>query len=161
MKPCPFRIEGLGPEVPVCTAASGAPVLAGGGCLCDSCQIPEEFARIGKPCLYLVPLRIPDGERAGYYFACRWFYRLHPQRLHSHTWLCGGCSYWFPRPPEEMIRDMSEITDVVRNAFLNGIEEEAPHPLPAPDPPRSRSGGWLHRLASPHRALETTRKKTR
>lgn len=68
----------------ICLAAGGSLVFAGTGCnrlLFDGCTIPDALVPEEKPCLYLVPLRLPEYGAYRSYHACRWFYRLDPRRL--------------------------------------------------------------------------------
>jgi hypothetical protein len=99
----------------VCLAAAGkrlALVGAEAGAMraaCGSCPIPREMA--WRPCLYLVPFKTERDGRPRDYFACRWFYLIKPEAPATSTAsMCGGCPYWFPRPPVEMLRDLPATT---------------------------------------------------
>jgi len=93
--------------------------------ICNSCPIPNAL-KAPRPCLNLVPIRrfsagkrslpvvqaprqqgqaVQESEQADAFFPCRWFYTLDGQNQPRHTYLCRGCSYWFPRPPLELFTD--------------------------------------------------------
>lgn len=119
LQPCIYRAERSSPKTEtepspmelICKAMGGKSLgrqgeddarIAG---ICNTCTVPREAAF--RPCLFLVPMKV---ERKGVlkdYFICRWFYRLHPERPDEKTtYMCGGCPYWFPMPPIELLRDL-------------------------------------------------------
>jgi hypothetical protein len=76
--------------------------------ICNRCTIPREAAF--RPCLFLVPIKATRNGALEDYFVCRWFYRLQPERPHQKTrYMCGGCPYWFPMPPVDLIRDLERV----------------------------------------------------
>lgn len=135
-------------DVIVCVAAGGKVLAEAGGdegemrATCGSCPIPQSMTF--RPCLYLVPLKI---EREGVprdYYICRWFYRLNPEDPHSRVdWLCGGCPFWFPRPPLELYKDYDGVTrfllDYHRQVWTTG-RRPGERPRLRIDPPRPRRG---------------------
>jgi len=161
---CEFRrrrvrraADGMDLDVIVCVAAGGKVLAEVGGdeagmrAVCGLCPIPQGMTF--RPCLYLVPLKI---EREGVprdYYDCRWFYRLNPEEPHARVdWLCGGCPFWFPRPPLELYKDYDSVTrfllDYHRQVWTTGRRPDDRPPLRI-DPPRRRPGlaGFLDRLA--------------
>ena len=124
LQPCEFRWEraaageARGRREIVCMAAAGKRVALAGGdehemrSICGSCTIPTEAAR--RPCLFLVPIKTERDHRSRDYFACRWFYTLKPEMPPTSTdWMCGGCPYWFPRPPIELLTDLEKATRAI------------------------------------------------
>ncbi len=119
LQPCMYRGEAASPGANpsdghvdlICKAMGGKSLGRKGednvriAEICNTCTIPREAAF--RPCLFLVPIK---AERKGVlkdYFICRWFYRLHPERPDEKTkYMCGGCPYWFPMPPMELLRDL-------------------------------------------------------
>lgn len=119
--PCELRWErpiagdGDGAVEIVCMAMGGKRLAVKGDdaremlATCGSCTIPRETAR--RPCLYLVPIKTEREGRLRDYFICRWFYTLRPERPATNTeWMCGGCIYWFPRPPIHLLKDLEPVT---------------------------------------------------
>jgi hypothetical protein len=92
----------------VCGCPGGVPIgLVNGNRgkvaeICGSCNIPAVLDPPRRPCLFLVPARIWEGDALRTRFSCRWFASLKPKFLPSEVWIaCFGCPHWFPRPPEE------------------------------------------------------------
>lgn len=109
---CPYRR--IGPSEPagdpffVCGCSGGLPLDMANGdredlaATCGSCSIPQEIDASRRPCLFLVPVRIWEGNALRTGFSCRWFASLKPKFLPPEAWMCCmGCPHWFPRPPEE------------------------------------------------------------
>lgn len=70
--------------------------------VCGACTIPAALDSSRRPCLFLVPVRVWEGDALRTGFSCRWFASLKPKFLPSEVWIaCFGCPHWFPRPPEE------------------------------------------------------------
>lgn len=141
LQPCELRRErpverdGSGGLEIVCMAAGGKRLAVKGGdnremlATCGSCTIPRETAR--HPCLYLVPIKTQREGRLRDYFICRWFYRLKPEQPAMTTdWMCGGCPYWFPRPPVHPIKDLEQaIKKMIRYHQDAWAGRLPPHPL--------------------------------
>jgi hypothetical protein len=119
LQPCELRWErpiagdADGAVEIVCMAAGAKRLTIKGGdqrellAACGSCTIPRESAY--RPCLYLVPIKTEREGQLRDYFICRWFYRLKPEEPATTTdWMCGGCPYWFPRPPVHLIQDLEQ-----------------------------------------------------
>jgi len=70
--------------------------------VCGPCNIPPELSPTRRPCLFLVPVRLWEGDALRTGFSCRWFHSLKPKSLPREAWqVCLGCPHWFPRPEEE------------------------------------------------------------
>ena len=112
---CDLRITGDDGQHQ-CVAAGGLPlaIMAKPGetaeRVCFSCSIPGEIAK--RPCLYQVPIKLfrEGGWRS--YFPCRWFYTLdaYQKRFPDSVVFCLGCTYWFPRPRHELMKDYLQAT---------------------------------------------------
>ena len=100
--------EAGGDPLIVCGCSGGLPLGSENGdrgnvsAICGSCTIPSALDPSRRPCLYLVPVRIWEGDALRTGFSCRWFASLKPKFLPSEVWIaCCGCPHWFPRPPGE------------------------------------------------------------
>ena len=132
--------------------------------ICNACPIPNALAS-PRACLNLVPARrFPGGkhslpvitsssrtpvvepsEAADAYFACRWFYTLYGQEQPRDITLCLSCSYWFPRPPRELIPGYWPETQKMLRV-VNG-EESISRPFTGFTPASHQpSGNWWQRL---------------
>jgi len=95
----PFVVCGCSGELPIDMVNGDRWNLA---VICGSCNIPAVLDPSLRPCLFLVPVRIWEGNTLRTGFSCRWFASLKPKFLPSEVWIaCFGCPHWFPRPPEE------------------------------------------------------------
>lgn len=111
----PIEGDASGEVEIICVAAGGKRLAIKGGdqrelqATCGPCTIPRESAR--RPCLYLVPIKTERDHQVHDYFLCRWFYRLRPEEPATNTrWMCGSCSFWFPRPPIQLYKDLERVT---------------------------------------------------
>jgi len=96
--------------------------------VCNSCTIPQEAAF--RPRLFLVPMKVQRKGILKDYFTCRWFYRLHPERPDQKAkYMCGGCPYWFPMPPIELLRDLERAAQKMID-YHTDIWENPPPPPP-------------------------------
>lgn len=110
--------------------------------ICNACPVPDALAS-RRSCLNLVPVRRltgrslpviqqgtqgdPNVEAADAYFPCRWFYTLYGQKQPRDNTVCLGCTYWFPRPPVELIPNYwPETQHMLR--IVNGEEKVASAP---------------------------------
>ena len=101
--------EGTGsPSYYVCGCSGGIPIgtvgeeALGLADICGPCNIPVELSPTRRPCLFLVPVRLWEGDTLRTGFSCRWFCSLKPKSLPGEAWqVCLGCPHWFPRPEEE------------------------------------------------------------
>jgi hypothetical protein len=119
---------------------------------CNACPIPDAL-EARQSCLNLVPVRRFSGgkrslpmvqshvqtaqsnEPADAYFPCRWFYTLYGQNQPRDTTVCRSCTYWFPRPPRELIPNYWPETQRMLRV-VNG--EESVSGPPTPFTPASR-----------------------
>jgi hypothetical protein len=153
---CPYRREapaaGEGPgEVEVrCIAMGGALLgrkvrdLERVRSFCNACTVPRKADF--RPCLYLVPFKTERDGQPRDYFACRWFYKLRPEGPATSTaWMCGGCPYWFPMPPLEVLGDLERkarfMIQFHQDFWANPPRGEHVFGRQAPPPPTS----WLRR----------------
>lgn len=95
--------------------------------ICGSCTIPEELAPSRRPCIYLVPVRIWEGDTLRTGFSCRWFASLKPKYLPPEVWkCCFGCPHWFPRPrQEEIVPGMDRWFRKVIRMYWDPVPEPA------------------------------------
>ena len=131
--------------------------------ICNACPIPAALEG-RKSCLNLVPVRRFSGGRRSLpmiqpyeeaahssepveaYFPCRWFYTLYGQNQPSDTSVCQSCSYWFPRPPRELIPGYWPETQKMLRV-VNGEESAAGPPTGFTPAPRERSAtSWWQQL---------------
>jgi hypothetical protein len=119
--------------------------------ICGACNIPSEMHPTRRTCLFLIPVRIWEGDRLRTGFSCRWFYSLKPERLPDEVWkVCFGCPHWFPRPPDEA--DIPRMTDWIHRIIrlywepepLEGIWRS---PLPKKDPGKTPNSLLSERLS--------------
>ena len=128
---CPFRIIRLatqesrlasGREIVSCEAGGGITLTEvdekGVGPVCRSCDIPPSLVK-KHACLYLVPFRVFREHDAQSYYACRWFLNIPPSNVPRNNDWCRGCSYWFPRPPENLIPDPLTFSRKALALFLS------------------------------------------
>jgi hypothetical protein len=92
----------------VCGCSGGIPIgtvgeeALGLANACGPCNIPVELSPTRRPCLFLIPVRLWEGDTLRTGFSCRWFCSLKPKSLPGEAWqVCLGCPHWFPRPEEE------------------------------------------------------------
>jgi hypothetical protein len=94
-----YYICGCSGGLPIGTVGEEALDLAD---TCGPCNIPVELSPTRRPCLFLVPVRLWEGDTLRTGFSCRWFCSLKPKLLPGEAWqVCLGCPHWFPRPEEE------------------------------------------------------------
>ncbi|HAM32051.1 MAG: hypothetical protein A2X91_06505 [Deltaproteobacteria bacterium GWB2_65_81] len=95
----PYYVCGCSGGIPIGTMGEEALGLAD---TCGPCNIPVELSPTRRPCLFLVPARLWEGDTLRTGFSCRWFCALKPKSLPRDAWqVCLGCPHWFPRPEEE------------------------------------------------------------
>lgn len=157
LQACPYRREApAGHEGPGavelrCIAMGGAPLGRKGRDLdrirsvCNACTVPRKADF--RPCLYLVPFKTERGGQPRDYFACRWFYKLRPEAPATNTdWMCGGCSYWFPMPPVEVLEDLESkarfMIQFHQDFWANPPKHEPLFGRQPPPPPTH----WLRRV---------------
>jgi len=132
LPPCEFRLERpitgdpTGRHEIVCQTADFARLAAVGEtraaleAICRPCPIPPITADDPWACLFLRPLKVLNDEEDVVYFACRWFYKLHSRGQPTDMTFCRGCSYWFPRPPLDLIAGHLEESDAIRRYLEEG-----------------------------------------
>lgn len=132
---CPYRRmvdpSGGGGRYYACACAGGVPIGMVGresadlARVCGTCNLPGEIHLSRRSCLFLVPVRIWEGDVLRTGLSCRWFYNLKPKRLPKEAWrLCLGCPHWVPRRDvEESIPGMAEW---MRRVIMLYWEPEAP-----------------------------------
>jgi hypothetical protein len=92
---------------------------------CGPCNIPPELSPTRRPCLFLVPVRLWEGDALRTGFSCRWFCSLKPESLPGEAWqVCLGCPHWFPRPEEE--NDVPRMDRWIRTILRMYWEPEPP-----------------------------------
>ena len=92
---------------------------------CGPCSVPVEISPIRRPCLFLVPVRMWEGDTLRTGFSCRWFCSLKPNSLPGEAWqVCLGCPHWFPRPEEET--DVPRMDRWIRTILRMYWEPEPP-----------------------------------
>lgn len=97
--PASYYVCGCSGGLPIGTVGEEAHFLAD---TCGPCNIPVELSPTRRPCLFLVPVRLWEGDSLRTGFSCRWFCSLKPKSLPGEAWqVCLGCPHWFPRPEEE------------------------------------------------------------
>jgi hypothetical protein len=151
----PIEGDGTGAVEIVCMAAGGKRLAVKGGDVtdilvtCGSCTIPQETAR--RPCLFLVPIKLERDRKVRDYFICRWFYSLKPEQPATSTdWMCGGCPYWFPRPPLNLLEDYEDATDRMIRYHQDVWAGRLPHkPLVFWSGPWSPPLPWWKRFLKP------------
>ena len=95
----PYYVCGCSGGLPIGTVGEEALGLAD---TCGPCNIPPELSPTRRPCLFLVPVRLWEGDTLRTGFSCRWFCSLKPHSLPMEAWqVCLGCPHWFPRPEDE------------------------------------------------------------
>jgi hypothetical protein len=166
LQPCLYRAErsypnaemGSGPIELTCKATGGNSLGRKGdddaqiARICNTCTIPQEAAF--RPCLYLVPIKARRNGVLKDYFICRFFYRLRPDRPEEKTrFMCGGCPYWFPMPPIELLHDLERAARAMID-YHTRIWDRPPSVVSVPI--------WTPEAAAPttwwRRASETVRR---
>jgi len=116
----------------VCACSGGLPIGTVGeealdlADTCGPCNIPPELSPTRRPCLFLVPVRLWEGDTLRTGFSCRWFCSLKPKSLPREAWqVCLGCPHWFPRPEEET--DVPRMDRWIRMILRMYWEPEPPH----------------------------------
>ena len=95
----PYYVCGCSGGIPIGTMGKETLGLAG---TCGPCNIPVDLSPTRRPYLFLIPVRLWEGDTLRTGFSCRWFYSLKPKSLPGEAWqVCLGCPHWFPRPEEE------------------------------------------------------------
>jgi len=124
----------------VCEPSGGIPLASFKGDFdflidaCSNCQIPEELKTEKKRCIYLVYVRLWENKYFTTYYSCRWFYNLNPNLRFTEIWKqCGGCSYWYPRPDDELT--MTGREKWVKKVLKLYIEGEETSRFPSFKPP--------------------------
>lgn len=118
----PYYVCGCSGGLPIGTVGEEALGLAD---TCGTCSIPAELSPIRRPCLFLVPVRLWEGDALRTGFSCRWFYALKPKSLPGEAWqVCLGCPHWFPRPEDET--DVPGIERWIRGILRMYWEPEPP-----------------------------------
>jgi hypothetical protein len=132
--------------------------------VCNTCPVPDAL-EARQSCLNLVPVRrFPGGKRSlpmyqpdrqpanpdepvETYFPCRWFYTLYLQNQPRDTTVCRSCTYWFPRPPLELIPNYWPETQKMLRV-VNGEESTTlpPTGIFRPASPRPPAKPWWQRL---------------
>jgi hypothetical protein len=131
--------------------------------ICNSCPIPDAL-EAPRSCLNLVPVRRFSGgkrslpmlpslvqtplssESADAYFPCRWFSTLYGQNQPRDTTVCRSCTYWFPRPPRELIPDYWPTTQKMLRV-VNGEESTLGPPTGfSPAAREASSRTWWQRI---------------
>jgi hypothetical protein len=97
--------------------------------------------------LYLVPFKTARDGQPRDYFACRWFYKLKPENPATTTsWMCGGCQYWFPMPPLDLLKDLEGkaryMMEYHHAYWANPPRHKPVFSFPAHPPPTH----WLRRV---------------
>ena len=115
----------------VCVCSGGLPIGTVGeealdlADTCGPCNIPPELSPTHRPCLFLVPVRLWEGDTLRTGFSCRWFCSLKPKSLPGEAWqVCLGCPHWFPRPVEET--DVPRMDRWIRTILRMYWEPEPP-----------------------------------
>ena len=162
LQPCVYRAERPSPEANsggrpvdiICKAMGGKSLGRKGedvriAEICNTCTIPREAAF--RPCLYLIPIKVQRKQVLKDYFICRWFYRLHPERPDERTrYMCGGCPYWFPMPPIELLRDLERAAQKMID-YHTDVWENPPtpgHEVVWTRVPQPQKSIWRHVLGS-------------
>jgi hypothetical protein len=142
LQPCIYRGERTSPEANpgdgsvdlICKAMGGKSLGRKGeddiriAEICNTCTIPQAAAF--RPCLFLVPIKVQRKQVLKDYFICRWFYRLRPEQPDEKTrYMCGGCPYWFPMPPIELLRDLERAAQKMID-YHTDVWENPPTPEP-------------------------------
>jgi hypothetical protein len=116
--------------------------------VCARCTVPEKLAH--RPCLFMVPVRVREGETVHDFFGCHWYHSVSRLEFQRDTGLCAGCRDWFPRPPIELQPRYAERTRRMIRFFADALAGRVPPPrftlpppAPAPPPPRR---GWMSRF---------------
>jgi len=119
----PYYVCGCSGAIPIGTVGEEALLLAE---ICGPCNIPPELSPTRRPCLFLVPVRLWEGDALRTGFSCRWFFSLKPKSLPGEAWqVCLGCPHWFPRPEEET--DLPRMDWWIRKILRMYWEPEPPH----------------------------------
>jgi hypothetical protein len=118
----PYYVCGCSGGIPIGTMGEEALGLA---TTCGPCNIPPELSPTRRPCLFLVPVRLWEGDTLRTGFSCRWFCSLKPKSLPGEAWqVCLGCPHWFPRPEEET--DVPSMDRWIRTILRMYWEPEPP-----------------------------------
>ncbi len=92
--------------------------------ICGACPLPDVLAHDPKACLYLRPIRfLHEGKT---YFTCRIFYKLLEGHEPENMDFCHACTYWFPRPPLELMKDYAEDTHAMALSMSNSMKSIRP-----------------------------------
>ncbi len=151
----PIQGDGSGAVEIVCMAAGGKRLAVKGGderemlATCGPCPIPRESA--WRPCLYLIPIKVEREQKVRDFFTCRWFYSLKPEDPATNTrWMCGGCPYWFPRPPLDFLKGYERATQKMIRYHQDAWAGRLPqHPLAFWPGPWSPPPSWWKRYLRP------------
>lgn len=123
--------------------------------VCGECSVPEVLSREARGCLYLLPMRIFEGDQAAgvarTLYHCRTFYDLNPKRpATTARWHVPGlCSWWFPRPHSFLPPDTEWHTERAMGLYLGELEAPVRTPFygsretGAPDTWWERFKDWL------------------